>query len=301
MTALEKYVRLEAIGLWREGPGSRQREVVVSFGEPRWLLKDLAERPLGHWALAGIAAIGRDGGATVYSMTLDGDETLTIRDREMVAAIAAVARGYRLRPAAAPPPAPLPLAAVVVASRRSAPSPLGPDLVRDQAARMVPPEQAREFGDRMLLRLIEAARGGPCAEPARQPRARRASPIAAPAAAVARARPRRAAPAVGAARRDPADRPARARRRRRPRALAGWLEAALGPAAAPVHALMRAAGPFGQPPLCASPASFGETALARAADAALTPSAAAGFTPAAASVAPSLSDQDWVAIQGICG
>ena len=50
MTALDRYVRLEAVGLWREAPGAPPREVVVSFGNATLLLTDLEERPLGHWA-----------------------------------------------------------------------------------------------------------------------------------------------------------------------------------------------------------------------------------------------------------
>ena len=92
MTALERYVRLEAIGLWRERPEAPPREVVVSFGNATLVLKDLADRPLGHWALAGVTVVGRDGPATIYAMTADGGETLAIRDPEMVAAIAAVSR-----------------------------------------------------------------------------------------------------------------------------------------------------------------------------------------------------------------
>jgi hypothetical protein len=102
MTALERYVRLEALGLWRERPGEPVREVVVALGKSTLLLKDLAERPLGHWALAGVVRLGRDGDAVVYSMTADGAETLTIGDREMVEAIAALARP---RLAAGPAPA----------------------------------------------------------------------------------------------------------------------------------------------------------------------------------------------------
>ena len=58
MTALEKYVRLEALGRWRERAGDPPREVVVSLGNATLLLKDLDERPLGHWALAGVVRLG---------------------------------------------------------------------------------------------------------------------------------------------------------------------------------------------------------------------------------------------------
>ena len=106
MTALEKYVRLEAIGQWRETPARAPREVVVSFGDATLVLADLADRPLGHWALAGVEAIGTDGGATLYAMSRDGTETLAIRDADMIEAIAAVTRAHRHRDARRPRSAP---------------------------------------------------------------------------------------------------------------------------------------------------------------------------------------------------
>ena len=78
--------------------------MVVSFGSATLLLTDLEERPLGHWALAGVTrARAATGGATVYAMTADGGETLAIRDRDMVAAIAAVARPRSRRAGREPP------------------------------------------------------------------------------------------------------------------------------------------------------------------------------------------------------
>lgn len=52
MTALAKYLRLEATGLWRESRDASPREVVVAFGNATLTLKDLADAPLGHRALA---------------------------------------------------------------------------------------------------------------------------------------------------------------------------------------------------------------------------------------------------------
>jgi hypothetical protein len=163
MTAIDKYLRLEALGLWREREAAPPREVVVSFGRSTLVLSGLDDRPLGHWALAGIAAVGRDGDATVYAMTPGGEETLAIRDREMVAAIAAVARpalGAAARPAR--PRRRVPLGPLLGAAALVA---LGFALPRGIAlgvARLMPPEQAAEYGDRMLIELI-ARQGPPCA------------------------------------------------------------------------------------------------------------------------------------------
>ncbi|MBP7001254.1 hypothetical protein [Amaricoccus sp.] len=165
MTALDKYVRLEALGQWREARGAAAREVVVSFGDATLVLTDLADRPLGHWALAGVQAVGRDGPATVYAMTRDGEETLAIKDADMVEAIAAVSRAHRLREIV-PGPKPRPRRWwpwLLVAAAAALAAGLAPPLLRAQAARMAPPEAVEEFGDRMLLQIM-AARGPLCAD-----------------------------------------------------------------------------------------------------------------------------------------
>jgi hypothetical protein len=331
MTALEKYVRLEALGQWREGPGAAPREVVVSFGDATLVLTDLAERPLGHWALAGVQAVGRDGPATVYAMTRDGAETLTIRDADMVEAIAAVSRAHRLRDPEPPAPprrswAPWALAAAALAALAAA----GPPLVAAQAARMMPPEAVEEFGDRMLLQLM-AARGPLCGDAdGRRALATLAATVAQGSPARLRALDLGGAPAallpgptvaLDRAALAQADDPAE---------VAGWialalsreamrpgperLAAAVGPAAALRYVLT---------------GELSEAALARATRAALsspepeeilaayerlrTAGLATGpfadglrragveAPPGTAEGAAALSDRDWVALQGLCG
>jgi hypothetical protein len=165
MTALERYQRLEATGLWREGPDAPAREVIVSFGDATLTLSDLEERPLGHWALAGMRALEETRDGATYATTADGYETLTIRDGEMIAAIGAVSRsavphrgttdarrGRRVWPA------------VAVVAAIAALAWFGPAFLRDQAVRMTPPELAAEYGDRMLLDIM-GSRGALCAAP----------------------------------------------------------------------------------------------------------------------------------------
>lgn len=168
MTALERYIRLEALGQWREAPDAAPREVVVSFKNTTLVLTDMREAPLGHWALAGVQAIGREGPAVIYSMTADGAETLTIRDSDMVEAIAAVSRADALATMDLPEDEPrrmrlwlLLLGAAVFAGLVT----FAPQVIRSQAARITPPERMAEFGDRMLLQIM-AARGPLCADPA---------------------------------------------------------------------------------------------------------------------------------------
>lgn len=162
MVELEKYVVLEAPGRWRETPDSTSRDVVVTVGERTLILSDHAERPLAHWALAGVQAVDRRGDATVYAMTRGAGETLEISDPDMIAAIAEITGG---RPAAvAPRRRPRLVPWLVAAALVAALAVFGPGLVRGQAVRMVPPERAQELGELMLLTLMEAG-GGLCAAP----------------------------------------------------------------------------------------------------------------------------------------
>jgi hypothetical protein len=161
MTALERYVRLEALGLLRETADGPPREVVVSLGKATLLLRDLDERPLGHWALAGVVRLRADGPAAVYSMTADGAETLTIGDRDMVEAIAALAR-----PSLAPVRRRrLPLLPLVALAAVAALAVAAVRIVPAEAARLVPPARAAELGDRLLALLAERGGVAPCADP----------------------------------------------------------------------------------------------------------------------------------------
>ncbi len=165
MTALDRYQRLEATGLWREGADAVPREVIVSFGNATLTLSDLEERPLGHWALAGMRVLAERPEGTVYATTPDAYETLTIRDGDMIEAIAAVSRAPGPRRSAAPARrigrvwTALALIALIAAVAA-----VGPGLLRGQAVRMAPPERAAEYGDRMLLDIM-GSRGALCAAP----------------------------------------------------------------------------------------------------------------------------------------
>lgn len=92
MTAIDKYIRLEAIGQWRPAPDEPTQEVVVSFGNATLQLTSLEDTPLTHWALRAVKRIGSTGNAIIYSTDSQGDETLLIDDAEMIRAITAVTR-----------------------------------------------------------------------------------------------------------------------------------------------------------------------------------------------------------------
>lgn len=122
------------------GPDAPPREVVVSFGDATLVLTDLGDRPLGHWVLVGVQAVGKDGPATVYAMTPEGEETLTIEDAAMVEAIAAVSRPFHGPSDVGRPRGrgwwPAAIAAILIGLAAA----FLPELIRAQAARMAPPE-----------------------------------------------------------------------------------------------------------------------------------------------------------------
>jgi hypothetical protein len=272
MTALEKYVRLEALGSWRERPADQAREVVVSLGRSTLLLKDLADRPLGHWALAGVVWLGQDGGAATYSMTADGAETLTIRDREMIEAIASLSRPrLAAGPASRARRRGLPIAPLLALAALASLAAAAPRLIRTEAAALVPPERAAELGDRLLIHLIERGGAAPCADPGA---ARALEALAAKLAPDAPPRVRVLALGTTPAALLPGGTLILDRalvRTAPPAEIAGWAATAL--AADPLATVLAGAGPAADVRYLLT-GHLGEAALARAAEAITVPPAA---------------------------
>lgn len=96
MTALDKYARLETIGLWRADPEAQRIEVVVSFGDATLVILSGSGRPLSHWSLPAVVRLNPATVPALYAPDADASETLEIEDDLMIAAIdrvrAAVAR-----------------------------------------------------------------------------------------------------------------------------------------------------------------------------------------------------------------
>ncbi|MEM1266151.1 MAG: hypothetical protein AAGI50_09060 [Pseudomonadota bacterium] len=150
MTALDRYVRLEAVGQWRVPGASETKEVLVSFGEASLVLSDFEEAPLTHWALAGLRTLERTGTRVRYAPPGTLDEVLEIEDAEMNEAIAVV-RGMVTAPAPRRrrisiwPVALLPLTLAIAVSLLVLTGHL-----RDRAAALMPPERAALIGGRLL-------------------------------------------------------------------------------------------------------------------------------------------------------
>ncbi|MDA0961937.1 MAG: hypothetical protein O2898_03345, partial [Proteobacteria bacterium] len=82
MTALKKYQRLEATGLWRPAPGEQRREVIVSVGDATLVITDTKDQPLAHWSLAAIERQNPGERPAIYSPDGDPGETLELAEGE---------------------------------------------------------------------------------------------------------------------------------------------------------------------------------------------------------------------------
>jgi hypothetical protein len=94
MTALDKFDRLESLGLWKETQSSQKKEVVVSFGKASLVLSH-NDTPLTHWSLSAVEVSTADDVSVIYSPDKNGFETLEINDPTMNRAIAKVQKEIR--------------------------------------------------------------------------------------------------------------------------------------------------------------------------------------------------------------
>ena len=92
MTALDRYVRLESDGLWRESPDAQRRDVVISFGDATLVIADQAGRPLAHWSLTALNRINPGERPAIYAPDDSETELVEISDTTMIDAIEEVRR-----------------------------------------------------------------------------------------------------------------------------------------------------------------------------------------------------------------
>ncbi|MEL6620247.1 MAG: hypothetical protein AAFP16_15325 [Pseudomonadota bacterium] len=162
MTALNKYERLEATGLWRATPDGQRREVVVSIGDATLVISDLNDTALAHWSLAAIERKSDSRAGAVFHPDGDPDETLELQaeDAEMIDAIETLRRAVAR---ARPRPGRLRWlgAAISAASVVALAVFWLPGALVDHALRVVPDVKEAEIGDALLAR-IERVSGPPC-------------------------------------------------------------------------------------------------------------------------------------------
>ncbi|MEO0701216.1 MAG: hypothetical protein AAFY80_03655 [Pseudomonadota bacterium] len=99
MTALTEYQRLEATGIWYPAPDGQRRDVVVGLGDASLTITDHRDTALAHWSLAAIERVNPGRHPAVYGPAADAPERVEIDDDTMVKAIEKVRRAVeRTRP-----------------------------------------------------------------------------------------------------------------------------------------------------------------------------------------------------------
>jgi hypothetical protein len=161
-TALRKYQRLEATGLWRPDAAAQRIDVIVSVGEATLTITDMRERVQAHWSLAAIARANPGRLPALYHPDGDPGETLELPADETVM-IAAIEKLRAAIERQRPRPGRLRLYGVL-ASLLAVALVLGlwlPGAARDHALRVVPAAKRAEIGQ-ALMGHIQRVTGPPC-------------------------------------------------------------------------------------------------------------------------------------------
>lgn len=165
MTALTRYERLEAPGLWRDAPGAQRREVIVQLGDNSLAFADpRTGRALAHWSLPAVRPLSRSGTRpALFAPAEDGYESLELEDEVMIEALSLVAGAIdramphpgRLRRRLTLGLTTALLAALVL---------WGPGRLRAYTLAVLPEAARAELG-RAALSELQPLTGAPCAAP----------------------------------------------------------------------------------------------------------------------------------------
>jgi len=168
MTALKKFARLEATGLWRASPEDQRREVVVSIGDATLMISDMQDRAITHWSLAAVERANPGERPALYYPDGDRGETLEL-GRDEAQMIDAIEKLRRAVARARPHPGrlrglglALSIGLVLAAGMFWLPG-----AITAHATQVVPPVKRIEIGDALKTR-IERIAGPACATPAGQ-------------------------------------------------------------------------------------------------------------------------------------
>ncbi len=164
MTALTKYARLEATGLWRASLDDQRREVIVSIGDATLMIIDHAGKPLTHWSLAAVERANPGTRPALFHPDGDPGETLELpaNETEMIDAIETLRKAIEK---SRPHPGRLRwlgLAASTLIVLWVAVFWL-PGAMRDHTLRVVPDVKRNEIGQ-ALLKRIERVSGPVCTD-----------------------------------------------------------------------------------------------------------------------------------------
>lgn len=165
MTALTKYARLEATGLWRTDKEAQRREVVVCIGDATLVIKDMTDKALTHWSLAAVERANPGVRPAIYHPDGDPDETLEIDADEgvMIDAIESL-RNAVIK--SRPRPGKLRFLGVIVSVAAVVGAALFwlPGALQDHTLNVVPNVKRSQIGTALLGR-IERVSGAVCSDP----------------------------------------------------------------------------------------------------------------------------------------
>ncbi|OIP84279.1 MAG: hypothetical protein AUK37_05810 [Rhodobacterales bacterium CG2_30_65_12] len=163
MTALTRYQRLEAPGLWRPAPEAQRRDVIVSVGDATLTITDLNDRALAHWSLPAVHRLNPRERPALFapSDAADEGEELELADPEMIDAIETVRKAIDK---ARPRPGRLRqvLTLAVVALTVTFAVVWLPGALKRHTLSVLPDVTRAAVGDRLLTRVRRVA-GTPCA------------------------------------------------------------------------------------------------------------------------------------------
>lgn len=165
MTALTRYQRLEATGLWRASPEDQRREVVVSVGDATLTISGLNDRALAHWSLAALERRNPGERPAIFCPQGDSGETLELGagEAEMIAALESLRRAVeraRPRPGRLRQGMVFAVVAVFVALLVF----WLPGALRRHTVSVVPPVKRLEIGTALLGRIARVG-GNACTTP----------------------------------------------------------------------------------------------------------------------------------------
>lgn len=160
MTALKQYQRLESFGIWHASPSDQRRDVIVQLGEATLTISDTNMRALSHWSLPAVQRLNPGETPACFGPGPDAPEVLELEDETMVAAIETVRRAVERGRAPPPRIRHLVLGSVVALLTAAFVVWLPGALVR-QAVAVVPEAKRAEIGE-ALLEDIRRAAGSPC-------------------------------------------------------------------------------------------------------------------------------------------
>ncbi|MGB0540850.1 MAG: hypothetical protein ACPGJK_10125, partial [Paracoccaceae bacterium] len=175
MTALQKYARLEAVGVWRESDQGQRRDVIVSIGDATLVITDSQEKALAHWSLAAITRVNPGLVPALYHPEGDKTESLELPEDE-VAMVEAIETLRRVIDRRRPKPGRLRLGmflSVITLIAALAVFWL-PKAVIQYAVQVMPEVKRVEIGQ-SLLNHMSGFTGPPCASNFAQPALRQLS------------------------------------------------------------------------------------------------------------------------------